>query len=287
MAEKPPSFVVVDKRKFTSEGTIREGYVAPEPETPRIPAPEPAAPSYAAEVPAAKVVTMPPRTPEAVEDRTSAFPYGSDDLGEEDMAGTIAPALSSRSALSSGSAEAGGLDREFGGGLGGDLDGDDDLLFREGEEGLDGAPSGSRSPEETAAQDAAYRRSSRELDAMLKQANPGMQTPGEVTFEHVIQSFYLSGVMAMGAGTEPGQKPRIDILGARQSIDMLGLLAEKTRGNLSAQEGQLLQGITFELRMMFLELTNAISAQAQGGPAQGGAGRGPGRGPLPPGAGLR
>ena len=91
-----------------------------------------------------------------------------------------------------------------------------------------------------------------------------MQSSGQVAFEHVIQSFYLSAIMAMGAGTEPGQKPRIDILGARQSIDMLAVLEEKTRGNLTEQEQQLLQGITFELRMMFLELTNAISKQAHG-----------------------
>ncbi len=235
MAEQPPAFVVVDKRKYTAEGDIREGFVAPEPEPPA-PAPEP-------EFSSAKVVTMPARTKEAAEDRTG----GADDLREEDMAGAL---------------EATGTDMRS---LGED-DLETDALEDGGAEGI-GEP---RSAAETAAQDAAYRQSAREIDSMLEQANPGMQQPGAVTFDHVIQSFYLSAIMAMGAGTEPGQKPRIDILGARQSIDMLAVLEEKTRGNLSPQEQQLIQGITFELRMMFLELTNAISRQAQQPPPPGG-----------------
>ncbi len=127
-----------------------------------------------------------------------------------------------------------------------------------------------RSAEETAAQDEAYRQTSREIDSALREANPGARQPGAVTFEHVIQSFYLSAIMAMGAGAEPGQQPRVDILGARQSIDMLGVLEEKTRGNLSPREADLLKGIAFELRMMFMELTNAISRQAQQAPPPGG-----------------
>lgn len=113
--------------------------------------------------------------------------------------------------------------------------------------------------EESAEQHAAYQASSQQLDDMLKQANPGMQASGPVTFDHVVQSIYLSAMIAMGAGTEPGQKPRIDILGARQSIDMLSVLQEKTSGNLSEREQTLLRSALFELRMMFLEITNAIS----------------------------
>lgn len=118
------------------------------------------------------------------------------------------------------------------------------------------------SAKETAEQHAAYEQSSRQLDDMLSQANPGMAPAGAVTFEHIIQSFYVSAMIAMGAGTEPGQKPRVDILGARQSIDMLSLLQEKTKGNLSQREEATLQNVVFELRMMFLEITNAISQAA-------------------------
>lgn len=119
------------------------------------------------------------------------------------------------------------------------------------------------SPKETAEQNAAYAESSRQIDDMLRQANPGMGPSGAVTFEHIIQSFYVSAMIAMGAGTEPGQKARIDILGARQSIDMLALLQEKTKGNLTEKEEAMLRNVLFELRMMFLEITNAIAQSAQ------------------------
>ena len=257
MSEKPPAFVVVDKRKFTAEGDIREGFVAPEPETPSTPA----APPEPEQFSSAKVVTMPARPLELAQ---------ADDLGEEEMAGSLGPLTDPRA----------------GAGLLADSDGPEtkselgtlagDLAAGFGEDFADGDPlSTPRSAAETAAQHAAYQQSSREIDSLLQQSNPGMQAPGTIGFEHLIQSFYLSAIMAMGAGTEPGQKPRVDILAARQSIDMLAVLEQKTRGNLSPQEQQLLQGITFELRMMFLELTNAISKQAHQ-PS-----------PIPPGAGLR
>ena len=120
--------------------------------------------------------------------------------------------------------------------------------------------------EESAAQHIAYKESSQHLDSMLRQANPGMGPSPAVTMEHVIQSIYISAVMAMGAATEQGQKPRIDIVGARQSIDMLGVLQEKTKGNLDEKEQRMLQNALFELRMMFLEITNAIAQQAQNPP---------------------
>jgi flagellar biosynthesis/type III secretory pathway protein FliH len=120
------------------------------------------------------------------------------------------------------------------------------------------------SAQETADQNAAYQQSSREIDEMLRQANPEVgATPGVITFEHIVQSFYVSAMIAMGAGTEPGQKARVDILGARQSIDMLALLGEKTKGNLTQKEAATLQNVLFELRMMFLEITNAIAQSAQ------------------------
>jgi Domain of unknown function (DUF1844) len=134
----------------------------------------------------------------------------------------------------------------------------------------DAADEGEMLPEPTAAesaeQHAAYLETSQGLDEMIRQSNPGAQTMGPVTIEHVIQSIYLSAVVAMGAATEPGQKPRIDILGARQSIDMLTVLQDKTAGNLSDKEQRMLQNMLFELRMMFLEITNAIANQAQNPP---------------------
>jgi hypothetical protein len=69
-------------------------------------------------------------------------------------------------------------------------------------------------------------------------------------------------MIQMGAGTQDGQRPRVDILGARTTIDLLGVLAEKTRGNLNDVEDRTLQSVLFELRMAFLELTSMISLQS-------------------------
>jgi hypothetical protein len=77
----------------------------------------------------------------------------------------------------------------------------------------------------------------------------------------------------MGAGTPEGQRPRIDILGARQTIDLLGVILEKTKGNLGPDEDRAIQTVLFELRMTFLELTRMISAQPPMPPPSGGAKR--------------
>jgi len=116
--------------------------------------------------------------------------------------------------------------------------------------------------QESADQHTAYRKSSGQLDEMIRQANPGAEAAPPADFEQVVQSFYLSAVIAMGAAAEPGQKPRVDIIGARQSIDMLAVLVDKTKGNLTDREQKLLQTALFNLRMMFLEMTNSIAAKA-------------------------
>jgi hypothetical protein len=50
---------------------------------------------------------------------------------------------------------------------------------------------------------------------------------------------------------------------------MLSVLDEKTKGNLSDQEKRLLQNALFDLRMSFLEITNAIASSAQRPPQSG------------------
>lgn len=119
------------------------------------------------------------------------------------------------------------------------------------------------SAQDQAAAHQAYQQSSDHIETLLRAANPSAGASAAVTIETVIQSIYLSAIVALGAATEPGDKPRIDIIGARQSIDMLGVLQEKTRGNLNEKEDRLLQNALFEVRMMFLEVTNAIAQQAQ------------------------
>lgn len=116
---------------------------------------------------------------------------------------------------------------------------------------------------ESARQSKEYQASASRLDDMVRKANPGQPAPTAMNFDRLVQSFYMTAAVQMGAGTAPNEQPRIDILGARQSIDMLIVLDEKTRGNLNEQEKRLLQNALFDLRMSFLEITNAIANSAQ------------------------
>ena len=100
------------------------------------------------------------------------------------------------------------------------------------------------------------------LDTAIRATNPGMEPMPDMSFERLVQSVYMQSILQLGGGTEPGQAPQVDLLGARQSIDMLSLIAEKTTGNLSASESSLIQSALFEARMGFLEVTQMLARQA-------------------------
>jgi hypothetical protein len=127
----------------------------------------------------------------------------------------------------------------------------------EGEMELPPAPTAEESKEQKVAYDASAQR----LEDIVRAQNPGVGAQPPVGFEHLVQQFYVSAMIQMGAGTQEGQRPRVDILGARNTIDLLGILAEKTKGNLTDAEDRMLQAVLFEARMAFMELTRMITLQ--------------------------
>jgi hypothetical protein len=116
------------------------------------------------------------------------------------------------------------------------------------------------------------------IDTAIRATNPGMDRLPEMTFDRVIQSLYMQAIIQLGGAAEPGQKPQVDVLGARQTIEMLTVLADKSQGNLTEGESSLMENALFELRMGFLEITQALARQAQA--KQGGPGA-PGMPPIP------
>jgi len=136
-------------------------------------------------------------------------------------------------------------------------------VVAEGEPELPPAPTAQESKEQKAAYDA----SSQRLEDLLRAQNPAVGAQPPVGFEHLVQQIYVSAMIQMGAGTQEGQRPRVDILGARTTIDLLGVLAEKTKGNLTEAEDRTLQTVLFEARMAFMELTSMINLQAMQPPA--------------------
>lgn len=126
--------------------------------------------------------------------------------------------------------------------------------------------------EQSSQAEAAYKATSDRLDTAIRAANPGADHPPAMSFETLVQSIYMTTIVQLGGATPEGQQPQVDLMGARQSIDMLGVLSDKTKGNLSETEQRLLESALFELRMGFLEITQALarSAAAKGGaPASG------------------
>jgi hypothetical protein len=109
---------------------------------------------------------------------------------------------------------------------------------------------------------AAYEASALRLEELIRAQNPAMGAQPPVTFAHLVQQFYVSAMIQMGAGAQEGQRPRVDILGARTTIDLLGVLEEKTRGNLTEDENRAMQSVLFEVRFAFNELTSMINLQA-------------------------
>lgn len=109
---------------------------------------------------------------------------------------------------------------------------------------------------------AAYEATADRLDTAIRAANPGADHPPAMNFVSLVQSVYMTAIVQLGGATPEGQTPQVDIIGARQSIDMLAVIADKTRGNLTEDEEKLLSSALFELRMGFLEITQALARSA-------------------------
>ena len=125
---------------------------------------------------------------------------------------------------------------------------------------------------EQEAQAAAYRQSSKDLDTQVELSGHSAKD-FEITFERFLASLYMTAMMQLGLMRQQGGQPQVDIIGARQTIDTLSLIAEKTKGNLTATEENFLQNSLYELRMAYVEVTNALARPPQAGPATGTSGR--------------
>jgi len=128
--------------------------------------------------------------------------------------------------------------------------------------------------EEKSQSAAAYGTLVEHLDTMVRATDPTRGPIPPVSFASIVHSIYMNAILQLGLAAPEGQKPRPDILGARQTIDMLAVLAEKTRGNLTEEEDRLLLTILFELRLTFIGLTQALAraGQQQQPPPPGGPG---------------
>jgi hypothetical protein len=115
---------------------------------------------------------------------------------------------------------------------------------------------------EQQAQHDAYKQSSRDLDTRVELSGHSSKEL-EMNFERFMASLYMTAMMQLGLMHEQGGQPGVDLIGARQTIDTLGMIAEKTKGNLTPKEQGFLQNCLYELRMAYVEVTNALAHPPQ------------------------
>jgi len=125
---------------------------------------------------------------------------------------------------------------------------------------------------EQQAQADAYRQSAKDLDNEVELSGHSAKE-FEITFEKFLAQLYMTAMLQLGLMRRQGEQPGVDIIGARLTIDTLSLIAEKTKGNLTAVEEGFLQNSLYELRMAYVEVTNALARPPQPGPATGTTGR--------------
>lgn len=83
----------------------------------------------------------------------------------------------------------------------------------------------------------------------------------DVSFVAFIISLASNAAVHFGDMPDPAthQPRQPDLDAAKQTIDIIAMLEAKTRGNLSAEERQLVEQILYELRMRFVEARKASS----------------------------
>ena len=83
--------------------------------------------------------------------------------------------------------------------------------------------------------------------------------PSDLSFTAFVLSLASSAAIHFGDLPDPasGRKAEPDLEGARQMIDILELLEAKTRGNLTAEEREVLDQVLYELRMRYVSASGA------------------------------
>jgi Domain of unknown function (DUF1844) len=88
-------------------------------------------------------------------------------------------------------------------------------------------------------------------------------TRDPASFVNFLMSIASNAASSLGMMEHPVTHQReVDLELGKHWIDVLGMLQQKTRGNLSAQENQILEGLLSDLRMQYVSLANSKQAKA-------------------------
>ena len=89
----------------------------------------------------------------------------------------------------------------------------------------------------------------RDADEAAYEAAGGALPP--IDFTILVLSLSTSALVHLGEKPDPNGSSHVDLPMARHTIDMLGILEEKTRGNLTGEEERLLHQVLMDLRLRF------------------------------------
>ncbi|MBU1906372.1 MAG: DUF1844 domain-containing protein [Candidatus Omnitrophica bacterium] len=85
--------------------------------------------------------------------------------------------------------------------------------------------------------------------------------PPEANFNFFITTLSLQATIALGEVANPAtNKKEQDLSQAKFLIDILNMLKEKTKGNLSSEESTLLENLLYELRMQFINKSKSLAS---------------------------
>jgi len=107
--------------------------------------------------------------------------------------------------------------------------------------------------------------------------------PPQPNFEELIRTLAMQALMYLGAFPDPESGRRIvGLEPAKFNIELLAMLEQKTKGNLTPDESQFLTQMLHELRMQYVEISAAVSKAVEQGRVQGTGGPGVMPGQVPP-----
>lgn len=114
----------------------------------------------------------------------------------------------------------------------------------------------SHSTEDHAVGRQAYAAANQGMDSAFKAA--GLHD-FEVSYERFMTQLYMTALYQLGMLREDNTPARVDLVGARQTIDTIEMLTRKTKGNVTEAEERFVQDRLYELHMAYLEVTQAIA----------------------------
>jgi hypothetical protein len=86
--------------------------------------------------------------------------------------------------------------------------------------------------------------------------------PPSIDFNTFILSLSTSALMCLGKLPDAEDDSTVNLAHAKQSIDCIALLEEKTRGNLTGEEERLITEVLYDLRLRFVAATKAVDDEA-------------------------